>query len=136
MQLYDEKTMIRIPEIRAILRTRAYGNRRLRLLDISGGSSQGYDFRLAFQELKPTTFHPDGQEPFTENFWETVEVVADSDTASAPTMRNSIGGIGAYTPFFDRTTVQSALDNDNVRCIEQQRRAQAKRRGEYVDDLV
>ena len=97
-------TMTRINDVKKIISSIAYTDRRFRLIDTSGGSASGYSYDLVEQEKRMEDFHNDaGEVVVSEWCWNPVRKIASTLDTSMPAICNKIGGIGAYGPTFNRT---------------------------------
>ncbi len=112
MRNYDSMEMFTIPQVKMIIANTMIdnGNRRYKLVDVSGGNSYGYTFELVEQvrTLDDIT-DENGNLLFREWFWENTRTVATSHDTHRPHARNVIGGIGSYGPTFDRAAISEVL---------------------------
>lgn len=111
MKTYDG-TMFTVPQVKMIIANTMLdnGNRRYRLIDVSGGNSYGYTFNLIEQVKKLDSFQIDESEPVIREWvWKNFRLIATSNDTYRPHARNVIGGIGAYGPTFDRTAISEVL---------------------------
>ena len=96
-------TMVRINDVKKMLGSLTYTDRRIRLIDTSHGTASGDSYELVEQEKHLEDFHnEDGEVVLSQWCWNTVREIARSHDTSMPTVRNKIGGIGAYGPTFNR----------------------------------
>jgi hypothetical protein len=80
------------------------------LMDVTPGSAYGYSWEVRLQQKRLEPFTDDtGRVCATDWIWEDVATVAASHDTSMPDARNSIGGIGAYGPTFDRADIEAAI---------------------------
>ena len=97
-------TMVSINDVKNILRSLTYTDRKFSLVDTSGPHSFGYRFELVEKRKRLADFTDDnGNVLFSEHIWEPVRIVARTHDTSMPAVRNKGGNIGAYGPTFDRS---------------------------------
>ena len=112
MKNYNGMEMFTVPQVKMIIANTMLdnSNRRYRLIDVSGGTSYGYTFDLVEQiKTLDDVTDENGNFLFREWFWKNSRVIATSNDTHRPHARNSIGGIGAYGPTFDRTAISEVL---------------------------
>ena len=112
MKTYNSMKMFTVPQVKMIIANTMLdnGNRRYKLIDISGGNSYGYTFELVEQvKTQDDVADENGKFLFRESFWKNVRTIATSQYTHRPHARNAIGGIGAYGPTFDRAAIVEVL---------------------------
>jgi hypothetical protein len=110
---YDATTMIRINDVKAILRKRTYIDMRYRLIDISAGSASGDAYNLVEQVRTLHEFKDEeGKVVTTDYMWDTVRFVARSHDTNLPEVVNKIGGVGAYGPTFDIADLAEIMEGE------------------------
>lgn len=112
MKNYNGMEMFTVPQVKMIIANTMLdnGNRRYKLIDVSGGNSYGYVFDLVEQvKTIDDVADENGNFLFRESFWKTIRTIATSQDTHRPHARNAIGGIGAYGPTFDRAVITEVL---------------------------
>lgn len=109
MRTFDDASMIRINDLRTLVRKHG-ANRRFFLRDTSGGSSSGYSYDLV-EQVKVLEDYRDenGNIAVSEWVWQDVRKVASSHDTHLPLVVNKIGGVGSYGPTFDRAEIAEVL---------------------------
>jgi hypothetical protein len=101
-----DNTMVRINDVKLILRHRTYTTNRFRLIDTTPGRASGQKFDLVEQEKRRAEYRNDrGEIVVNEWEWQNVRKIASTHDTSIPTVKNKGGNIGAYGPTFNRRDI-------------------------------
>ncbi len=99
-------TMVRINDVKLILRHRTYTTKRFRLIDTTPGHASGEYYDLVEQEKRRVEYRNDhGEIVLSDWEWQTVRKIASTHDTHMPTVQNKGGNIGAYGPTFDRRDI-------------------------------